>query len=1764
MSVNTYRILSIMILLIFIASILPHAAAAAPQTKEPDVEIWRAKFHPALIKKVEGLSDDTYVTAIIMLKPLPSDIRAAVKGNHYLAVKALKEWAKATQEPVVREINKGHGMVLNRFWLGNMLLVKAPLKTLKAVAADSFVVRVIENFKVTLIEPTAKHRVEAKQEVESWGIFKIRAPDAWSLGYLGDDIRICVLDTGVDISHEALAGKMLTLDPSSPYYPGGWMEWDENGNPVLSQPHDTHGHGTHTSGTALGGDTENILIGVAPHATLMHGLVLPGGGGTFAQVTAGMEWTVDPYYLDPDTGSPVPTGLPAHVVSMSWGATGYYSELLQPIKDMLLANVIPVAAIGNDGPGSSSTPGNIWGVFGVGATDQNDQPAYFSSGELVNWPNPPSDWPFFGEYPASYIKPDFSAPGVGITSAVPGGGYESWDGTSMATPHVSGTVALILQAAGWTDFNIEDLPEMVYTILNESAVDLGDPGQDDRYGWGRIDAYEAVQIAQQYAKKTGVEGWVRDAETGEGIAWARVTVVEVNKTVNVNASGYFRIPLDPGNYTLVIEAWGYESQTIPVVVLPPGNGTVVGHVYDATTLEPIVGASVFVQELNVTVTTDATGYYEISLPEGTYHLIVTAPGYHEDTATVEVTSNETTVQDFYLMPMLNGTIMGFVYDLTTEEPIEGATVVALPLNATATTDLTGYYELTVPPGTYTLVAYASGYQPGIANVTVGEGEVVEQDFGLVPAGNGSIYGYVYNESGYPIPGAVVTVVELGVSNVTDASGYYMVKDIPAGIYTVEASAEGYVKSVKTVLVLPNEWVVVNFTLSKVMPVIALVGDTEDSPDPNMTDIQYLLVSVGFTVEKFDTWEDLYDAIINGSTYAAIIVNKWYGNNSAEAILTFLQTVDDANIPLIILDTWTSSGTLMALMHNHADEIAPAGYPVPLTRERHYPDPDEVTVKMLDTSHPIFSGVVPDIPPDEFYPATLDSYEIDYAAYDEWSTNVTILANLIDTANNVNLSTIVEWTAPGGEKWVIIGYGASYWIRYTNNQDYGMFSNNSALVLINAVTYVSGIAPTSLGVKGGVSSSAYTEVNVYLNRLPYGWVTGQVVDEDGNPIAGAKVTVIGTPVSVTTGDDGSFTFWLPVGTYTITISAFGYYTKALNVTVSEGETVDLGQIPLEKMPMAAILYDYQGQIADFLNYIGILGVDYDSLDQMLSDLQGGGFDLVIWSGHYRASMPPQDQVDQLLEIINEQALPLILLDQWGNYGYGINTFHTYYGDPANRGYGYGDGIVQIRVDQSHPIFYGYEPGDVIQIFTSSSEDYSYFGGFSGISIGSLLVSGDYKGDAIAYKILDSGAKIILMAPFAPESYTPMSHWTEDAFTIFANAVFWAMLKPLSVSLEPTSGHVGDTVTVTVSGDVDAGTQVYVYFDDIYLMTLTIGSDGTATGTFTVPLVPGGVHSVSAVTADGLSYGMATFTVLPMIVVSPTEVTAPGAIDVVATGLMVGQAVDIYLELNWLSSVVANESGVVAGKLLIPLLATGTYNLRLVSGGTELYSTPITVYSKLDNLTVVANVSVDLSEVIDMLGGIDAKIDVVNNKLDTISSSVSDILNDLSNIRGVLTTISGDTATIKTSIGEVKVKLDELNASLAGLIETKSGDIYALLDTKAGQVLARLDTVVNNLDSLGVKSDQLLAMLQQLGTNMTTYYNNIMSKLDEISSSVSQLSSNLQDLSSTVDQLSTKVDEAKTTAEDAKSSVGSTASISYAATGLSVIALLAALAMFFRKP
>ncbi len=294
--------------------------------------------------------------------------------------------------------------------------------------------------------------------INAWGVDKIDAPAVWKQGITGKGITVAVVDTGIDATHsdlDDLDDNPSTNDPKV-------VDWIDYIN-SKSSAYDDNGHGTHVSGTISGTGANGIQTGVAPGTKLIVAKVFDSeGDGYLSDCILGFEWAVNN---------------DANIISFSGGSSEHDSLFTTAINKVVAAGVVPVIAGGNDGEDGSSTitcPGDELNSLTVGATDSSDVIADFSGRGPVN---------LNGQ---TYIKPDVSAPGVSVPSTYPGGGYAYGTGTSMATPHVSGTAALILQK------NPNMKPAEVKEALKSTAVDLGSSGKDNDYGSGRIDAYGAV------------------------------------------------------------------------------------------------------------------------------------------------------------------------------------------------------------------------------------------------------------------------------------------------------------------------------------------------------------------------------------------------------------------------------------------------------------------------------------------------------------------------------------------------------------------------------------------------------------------------------------------------------------------------------------------------------------------------------------------------------------------------------------------------------------------------------------------------------------------------------------------------------------------------------------------------------------------------------------------------------------------------------------------------------------------------------------------------------------------------------------------------------------------------------------------------------------------------------------------------------------------------------------------------------------------------
>jgi len=417
----------------------------------------------------------------------------------------LEEHAAGSQEPVLELAEDCEGItVAAEFWLTNAVLLEVDPDAvgLEELTELEAVDGLHGNFEVPSPDPVgtlAADGGEAETDsghVTTAGLAAIGAPTVWDEhGTAGEGVRVAVLDTGVDADHPDIT--LHTDDPGDPTYPGGWAEFDGTGEPVAgSTPRDTASHGTHVSGTVAGGAASGRHVGVAPEAELAHGLVLTEDGGTFAQILAGMEWAVE---TDSD------------VISASFGVEGTVGAFLDPVHNARAEGVTVVGAIGNAGAGNSSSPGNLHDVVSVGAVGDDDRVPEFSGGgelERTSFAGAPGDWP------ETYVVPDVVAPGVDVVSSVPGGEYGVKPGTSMATPHVSGTVALML--------SIDDglTPEEVEATLAETARSPvgASEGKDVRYGHGVVDAAAAVgatESARTSSADTDAQASRDDAADGD-------------------------------------------------------------------------------------------------------------------------------------------------------------------------------------------------------------------------------------------------------------------------------------------------------------------------------------------------------------------------------------------------------------------------------------------------------------------------------------------------------------------------------------------------------------------------------------------------------------------------------------------------------------------------------------------------------------------------------------------------------------------------------------------------------------------------------------------------------------------------------------------------------------------------------------------------------------------------------------------------------------------------------------------------------------------------------------------------------------------------------------------------------------------------------------------------------------------------------------------------------------------------------------------------
>ncbi len=341
-----------------------------------------------------------------------------------------------------------------------------------------------------------------------WGLVKIGAATAWNTtkGESGN-VVVAILDTGVDATHPDLSGKVLIGANclTGTCVPGGSTV-------------DVVRHGTHVSGTAAAKDGGVVGLAFDLATKILPVKVLGDtGSGTFAGVAAGIVWATDTINAMGKKG----------VLNMSLGGFGYSQAAQNAVQYATrFPSILVVVAMGNSFKRFATLyPAALPGVMAVGATDGNDNKTDFSD-------------------PGAHIS--VSAPGRDVYSTVPGApSYAYFSGTSMATPHVVGVAALVWSAnPTFTNYQVR-------RAIEESAVNLGGPGWNETFGWGRINAAAAVtRVPAPFYGCAGIHVQSFPGPAAEANADVILTGAGIRRTAKTDSSGdVFMDFLAQGSYT---------------------------------------------------------------------------------------------------------------------------------------------------------------------------------------------------------------------------------------------------------------------------------------------------------------------------------------------------------------------------------------------------------------------------------------------------------------------------------------------------------------------------------------------------------------------------------------------------------------------------------------------------------------------------------------------------------------------------------------------------------------------------------------------------------------------------------------------------------------------------------------------------------------------------------------------------------------------------------------------------------------------------------------------------------------------------------------------------------------------------------------------------------------------------------------------------------------------------------------------------------------
>jgi serine protease AprX len=473
------------------------AAAAAAQAAEVDSAV-----------AAEAARAGSADTLIVLSAQSPKHL-LRTDGDYLSRRRALVDMLRTTADTSQGELRRwleAEGVEYRAYWIVNMVQARLTSAQINVLAARGDIARISSNAVVRSHlpqdEPAAPH---APRAVE-WGVNKVKAPQLWTLGINGAGVVVAGQDTGIRWTHTALKAKYRGWDGVTADHNYNWHDAIHAANATCPadspQPCDDHSHGSHTVGTILGDDGGANQVGVAPGAKWIGCRNMNAGNGTPATYNECAQWFLAP--TDLAGLNPNPDKAP-DVINNSWGCVpeegcpGTGAEVRAAIENLVAGGIMFVASAGNDGGACStigSAPGTLDSVFTVGGTASND--TMYTSSSRGPVPVTPGT--------GVNNKPDVIAPGVTVRSVTRtnDSSYGNFTGTSMASPHVVGAAALLMQV----NPSLKGNPAAVADILRTTAVPLTTTTQvcngipfttfpNPVQGYGQIDVLAAFNKAEK-------------------------------------------------------------------------------------------------------------------------------------------------------------------------------------------------------------------------------------------------------------------------------------------------------------------------------------------------------------------------------------------------------------------------------------------------------------------------------------------------------------------------------------------------------------------------------------------------------------------------------------------------------------------------------------------------------------------------------------------------------------------------------------------------------------------------------------------------------------------------------------------------------------------------------------------------------------------------------------------------------------------------------------------------------------------------------------------------------------------------------------------------------------------------------------------------------------------------------------------------------------------------------------------------------------------